>query len=272
MYKSCSVLPSVTNRTLLPYLYLQVQELLSTDAPLSKDTLSKAGTVLKDAAIKLAADAAAASKSDAATAALQKEVAAAQQEGAAATAALREKVTAATQHTDELGSAVREFLLGLGESLGSGTSLHEVGPHIQLPVMLVYVLTSGAFPRVTNCTLLLYLHLQVQELLSTDAPLSKDTLSKVGTVLKSAAIKLAADAAAASNSDTAAAALREQVAAANDTVSRPTIANTELEKKAAANAQPTALLSKELRTVLTELDETLPDKVSATCSYNMLFS
>jgi hypothetical protein len=108
VHKQCSVSTHVTNFTLSLHLYSQVQELLSTDAPLSKDTLSKAYTVLQEAADKLAADAAAeASKSDAATAAT----------------AQQEEATAATQPADELGSAVHELLLDLGKTLGVGTSL-----------------------------------------------------------------------------------------------------------------------------------------------------
>jgi hypothetical protein len=120
-------------------------------------------------------------------------------------------------------------------------------------------------PPVTK--ILLYLYLQVQELLSKDAP-----LSKACTILKDAADKLAADAAAAaSKGDAATAVLQNEVTAANDTISRLTIANTELEKKAAANAQNTALLSKSLHTVLTELDETLPDEVSTCSCYMILY-
>jgi oligoendopeptidase F len=130
-------------------LYLQVQELLSADVPLSKDTLSKAYTVLQDAADKFAADAAAeASKSDAAAAALREQVATAQQQRddavaklettaaamtklqADAATAQQEEATAATQPADELGRAVHELLLDLGKTLDVGASLHdEVGLH-----------------------------------------------------------------------------------------------------------------------------------------------
>eukprot|EP00953_Heterococcus_sp_UTEX-ZZ885_P024600 13451-Heterococcus_DN1.PRE.2 len=93
---------------------------------------------------------------------LQADAATAQQEGASATAALQQEVTAATQRAHDLSSAVCELLLDLGETIGSGTTLPD----------------------------------EVQELgLSTDALLSKDTLSKAGTVLKDAANKLAAAAA-----------------------------------------------------------------------------
>jgi chromosome segregation ATPase len=123
-------------------LHSQVQELLSTDAPLSKDTLSKAGSVLNDRAVALAADAAAAaSNSDTAAAALQEQIATAQRQRddavaelettaaamtklqAAAATAQQEEATAATQPADELGSAVHELLLDLGKTLGVGTSL-----------------------------------------------------------------------------------------------------------------------------------------------------
>src|SRR6476469_171495 len=54
---------------------------------------------------------------------------------------------------------------------------------------------------------------------------------------------------------TAAAAAQQEKAAAAERVQQLTTANTELEEKAAAN----------LHTVLSELDETLLDKVSGTC-------
>jgi hypothetical protein len=67
---------------------------------------------------------------EAAIAKLQADATTAQQQSATATAALQQKVTAATQRADDIGSAVRGVLLDLGESLGSGTSIPEVGPRL----------------------------------------------------------------------------------------------------------------------------------------------
>jgi hypothetical protein len=100
-------------------------------------------------------------------------------------------------------------------------------------------------------------------------------------VLNARAVELASNtAAAASESATAAAAAQqEKTAAAAESIQQLTganaaliTANNELEKKAAANAQTTAQLSKELRTALSELDETLPDTVSVTNSYHTMLS
>lgn len=101
-------------------------------------------------------------------------------------------------------------------------------------------------------------------------------------MLKERAVELAAAtasaAAAASKSDTAAAAAQQEKAAAAERVQQLTTenaalttANTELEETATANAENTALLGKNLHTVLSELDETLPDEVSTCNCYVMLY-
>jgi hypothetical protein len=116
-------------------------------------------------------------------------------------------------------------------------------------------------PHVTNFTLLLHLYSQIQQL--DPSRLSQDVFSQASSVLKARALELASNAAAAASeiASAVAAAQQEKAAAAEH-----------VQQLAAANAQTTAQLSKRLRTALSELDETLPDTVSATNSYHTTLS
>jgi hypothetical protein len=115
---------------------------------------------------------------------------------------------------------------------------------------------------VTNLKLLSYVYSHVQELVRPHiTPLNKDTFSTVSGVLKERAVKLAVNNKL-SASETALASARMDLGQRDTANAALAAANIEFEKKAAATAEATALLSKKLCSVFEMLKKAMPDEVS----------